>query len=146
MRINSPFLYDLTDQDQQDLENLFLFSLEVNSPSFWGAEVTRETCVSTRKTQRKQEGILLAPALRAEGHPSAPLNSCSQLNGEETRPPPATEELPPCAAEATTAAPPVPPRRPPPASSGACQPTPLQANASPARTASAGCEACAPYC
>lgn len=65
MRINSQFLCDLTDQDQQDLENLLLYSLEVNSPSFRGAEVTRETCVSTRKTQRKHEGILLAPDLRA---------------------------------------------------------------------------------
>lgn len=48
-----------------------------------------------------------------QGHLSAPLNSCSQRNGEETRPPR------PRAAETTTAAPPVPPRRPPPASPGA---------------------------
>lgn len=96
VRINSQFIYDLTDQDQQNLENLLFYSPEVNSPSFLGAEITRQTCVSTGKTQRKRKGILLVPDRRTvyQKGRATPERSSQQLRAAEgrgNRPPLATE-------------------------------------------------------
>lgn len=120
----------------------------MNSPSFLGAEITRKTCISTGKTQRKHKGVLRVPDLRTvyQKGRATPERSSQQLraaewSGTQTTPCDRRSCVPALLRQRQQLLS-VPPSSPLPASSGAGQG--LHANASPARAASAGREACAP--
>lgn len=65
------------------------YSLEVNSP-FLGEGIKHKISIATGKTQREHKGILHVPDLinvyQKAGPPlNVPLNSCKQLNEQETK-------------------------------------------------------------